>query len=517
MPTIGDASLGVQVNTTYNDEGVKQASDSFLNLGDIIEGTAIGSALEDIAMKALDMGKAFLDAGFEAAAGLENAKVAFDTAFGNPDAASKMLSNLEEFSHQTQFNADQIDSWALRLKNMGVSADSVTGTIKNLANISAGSGTTVSEQTGIMSTAIDKLSIAYQRGSVTAIQLRGIASAGIPIYAALAEVLNTTQEAVAKGGKGFSITADQLNAAFTLLGQGKYANDALKQANTFTGAMKNIKDATTDTFRDILGVTAGGDIVKGGIFDQLRNSAVAFFTWIEDHKSQIEEFFKKLGDAINVVAGYVDKINKFYQSHKELIDALLIGIAGLVAIFIVLAAVIWLTTAAATAFGAIMAIITSPIFLVGLAIVALIAIGYLLIKHWGDVKRVAEDVWNAIVKFVQDAVTAAGNWIKNFINGVIDGINKLISGINDVAGKIPGVGKDIHIGLIPRLAGGTDFFQGGLALVGERGPEVVNLPRGSQVIPNGQSSMPQITQYNYNYNDIDMTAAMRELGWRIRR
>lgn len=33
-------------------------------------------------------------------------------------------------------------------------------------------------------------------------------------------------------------------------------------------------------------------------------------------------------------------------------------------------------------------------------------------------------------------------------------------------------------------ASGTDFHPGGMALVGERGPEIVNLPRGSQVIPN---------------------------------
>jgi phage-related tail protein len=31
---------------------------------------------------------------------------------------------------------------------------------------------------------------------------------------------------------------------------------------------------------------------------------------------------------------------------------------------------------------------------------------------------------------------------------------------------------------------GTNFAPGGLALVGERGPELVNLPRGSQVHPN---------------------------------
>ncbi|SFO91100.1 hypothetical protein [Tranquillimonas alkanivorans] len=37
---------------------------------------------------------------------------------------------------------------------------------------------------------------------------------------------------------------------------------------------------------------------------------------------------------------------------------------------------------------------------------------------------------------------------------------------------------------IPGFASGTNFAPGGLAMVGERGPELVNLPRGSQVVPN---------------------------------
>lgn len=36
----------------------------------------------------------------------------------------------------------------------------------------------------------------------------------------------------------------------------------------------------------------------------------------------------------------------------------------------------------------------------------------------------------------------------------------------------------------PMFASGTNYAPGGVALVGERGPELVNLPRGSQVIPN---------------------------------
>jgi hypothetical protein len=37
---------------------------------------------------------------------------------------------------------------------------------------------------------------------------------------------------------------------------------------------------------------------------------------------------------------------------------------------------------------------------------------------------------------------------------------------------------------IPTYASGTNFASGGISLVGERGPELVNLPRGSQVTPN---------------------------------
>jgi hypothetical protein len=39
----------------------------------------------------------------------------------------------------------------------------------------------------------------------------------------------------------------------------------------------------------------------------------------------------------------------------------------------------------------------------------------------------------------------------------------------------------------PGFANGTDYAPGGLALVGEEGPEIVNLPRGASVTPNRQS------------------------------
>jgi hypothetical protein len=43
----------------------------------------------------------------------------------------------------------------------------------------------------------------------------------------------------------------------------------------------------------------------------------------------------------------------------------------------------------------------------------------------------------------------------------------------------------IHATVIPAFANGVRNFGGGMALVGERGPEIVTLPRGSNVYANG--------------------------------
>lgn len=63
--------------------------------------------------------------------------------------------------------------------------------------------------------------------------------------------------------------------------------------------------------------------------------------------------------------------------------------------------------------------------------------------------------------------------VKNAINGIGGSMSAKLNA------KLDGFGADPKKG----LAGGTDFWRGGLTWVGEEGPELVNLPRGSQVFP----------------------------------
>jgi hypothetical protein len=73
-------------------------------------------------------------------------------------------------------------------------------------------------------------------------------------------------------------------------------------------------------------------------------------------------------------------------------------------------------------------------------------------------------------------------WSKAFGGGGGGGGGGLLANIFGGAGA----SSSILVGnqLFPKFANGTNFAPGGLSLVGERGPELVNLPRGSQVIPN---------------------------------
>lgn len=104
------------------------------------------------------------------------------------------------------------------------------------------------------------------------------------------------------------------------------------------------------------------------------------------------------------------------------------------------------------------------------------------------------DGFTGAVNLIKSAWQGIIDFFKSIVNGIITGINTLIHAINGITGALssvwtwtglPGIP---HIPDIPRLAKGTDFWPGGAAIIGEAGPELVNLPRGSQVTPASETA-----------------------------
>lgn len=113
--------------------------------------------------------------------------------------------------------------------------------------------------------------------------------------------------------------------------------------------------------------------------------------------------------------------------------------------------------------------------------------------NWGAVVSV---IWHSFVgafNAVKDAAGSAFNYMRNLNWGaVIGGIGKGIG--NSIMSMIEGAINGALSGIpgsprvrLPRFAKGVRNFEGGLAVVGEQGPEIVSLPKGSNVYSNGES------------------------------
>ena len=88
-----------------------------------------------------------------------------------------------------------------------------------------------------------------------------------------------------------------------------------------------------------------------------------------------------------------------------------------------------------------------------------------------------------IVLGVWDGITGG---IKKAINFIIGGINTFIKGLNKIKipDWVPGIGgKGVNIKEIPMLAAGGEILEKGHAVVGEAGPELLELPQGAKVKP----------------------------------
>lgn len=153
----------------------------------------------------------------------------------------------------------------------------------------------------------------------------------------------------------------------------------------------------------------------------------------------------------------------------------------------------------------------------------------LLSEAWTAIVNGATYAFTALKVTVLDIFDDLKEGIRAALNWIIDKINAFVGGLNSVLGPIGGllgkVGVDLpDIGTIPRVASGSRGFPGGLALVGERGPELVDLPGGSRVYSHEESQRlggTIIHKENYGrqtfiFPQVDPRKAMREMDRQFR-
>lgn len=149
--------------------------------------------------------------------------------------------------------------------------------------------------------------------------------------------------------------------------------------------------------------------------------------------------------------------------------------------------------------------ILPPIIKVGTALAELLVdtIGKAVevaIKVFTNLRDKVKTIFDSIKEFVRRPINAVIGFINGLIRGIVGGVNGVIRALNRFQIKVPawitkltGISQfgfnlaEVAAPQIPLLAEGGEAK--GTAVVGEDGPELVDLPKGSTVIPLNKSSI----------------------------
>lgn len=104
-------------------------------------------------------------------------------------------------------------------------------------------------------------------------------------------------------------------------------------------------------------------------------------------------------------------------------------------------------------------------------------------KAWEGVKTIFKGVFDSFAALCKAPINA----VIGIINGAISSLNKLNITIPDWVPGLGGQSFGIDVPTIPMLYKGTKNWQGGEAIIHDRGAEIVDLPKGTRVYPHDKS------------------------------
>jgi len=319
------------------------------------------------------------------------------------------------------------------------------------------------------------------------------------------------------------VNINDVTKAFATLttGSGEFAKSQAADSHTLEARQQALGNRFDEMKLSILGLSSTGEVVKGGFYDKLSDATQGLINFIDKHKAVLDTLIAAIG--IGTVAVALAVVGLIAHTAALGLNTIATVAHTIATTAVTVATGLW--TAATWLLNAALIVLTSPIGLVILAIVAIIAIGVLLITHWKEVQSVARTVFTAVGDFfstlgtnIHNIVQDIINDVKNMVNSIIGAINSLINGANSVAKKI-GLGA-IQLPTIPQFANGGFVPQTGLAML-HAGEFVLsnNMLAGNQSIPssviNNTSNSPIQISANIN-NDTDVNALGAKLQWYLR-
>lgn len=441
----------------------KRSLESIANSANNIAGKVQG------AMKLLGatlVGGSFgLNAFVKEASTLQSVRASFESLTGSAEGARKVMAQLNKFSLETAFSADDINAAARTLLGAGVSVDKLGSRMKWLGDIAGATGANLGQLVLPVSQALSK-------GKLDTQDFYQILNSGAgKVREVLQNELNKrglgdVMTALSKG----KVSAEILETALkTAASEGGFAfNGAAKQAQTFNGRMSNLQETISNVGLELIGVNkATGEIDPNGIFAQMSEKVEKATKWLEENKGKIKEIaqiiinniqpaiitltalwasFKaivitsqivdaitKVNDAVGKMVSGISKAVTWYQNlNKAQIASSVSTKAHAVAVGLQTAATN-IATVAQTAFNVAMA--ANPIGLIVLAIAAVVA----GLVWFFTQTEIGKQIFGEFVKFVSGVFENIVSVISTVANAIIvpfQNFLAIVSPIFDVLWRI---------------------------------------------------------------------------------
>lgn len=317
----------------------------------------------------------------------------------------------------------------------------------------------------------------------------------------------------------------------------EFGGSARAAGNTFAGKLEILKNSV-DNVKESLGQVIVEALTPFALQLASFVSSDKFKQWVEDVTQWLhtnlpialnwlkDTGFPLLKDIIDVTIPILKTFSKaffdlvtFLNNHREVFIFLVTYLGLIKAALMMQGAVAIFKSGMATASASASGLNATLTFMAssagGFALVgaAAVAAAIIVTRKWAETQDVINRTKNSIadLKTSTDIVTARMNKLYQQGKLNIEALYRMQQAglVNtDTASKIYKQNIGGRTTYLPGFANGTDFAPGGWAIVGERGPELVNLPRGSQVTPNHE--MGSKTIINLHMEGI-MTRSRSEL------
>jgi tape measure domain-containing protein len=463
-------------------------------------GKRIGEVFGKIGEVAINYGKILGAAGIAAtvfgvktAAELQALSTNFKVLTGSAEEGKKVFQDLKKLAEKTPFGIKDLAKATETMLAFGIGTQDVEKYLTMLGDVSLGN----KDKLGGLTLAFSQMKAV---GKLTGEDLNQMIERGFNPLTIMAEKsgksVGQLREEMSKG----KITFEDVTEAFVIATSegGQFYKGMEEGSKTLSGKFSTLLDTMGNMSAGILGLKDDGTLLEGSFLSLVEkgvdylNERLGAIDWVKIG----QDISNNLKKAIDDTATAIKNLINWYKDHKIQVEIAIVTLGAFATSFAIVRTAMTLYTIAISiatiatgGFATVVAFITSPITIAVVIIAALIGLLYTLWRNWGALTAEGTFLGNKI------------QWVKDKFNELKDSINNMIQALANIRmpqaltniidkmkgmGSIPGLGR-IFGGVIPGHANGVRNFAGGLSIVGERGPELVNLPKGSDVFSNEES------------------------------